>query len=72
MYKQTPKIETPMEALDELADVRTTLSGLASLALALATSDMHEPDALRLISCLSDYCVLNIDAIRNRIDETPE
>ena len=61
MYKQAPEIETASEALDELADVRMTLSGLASLTLALANSGMHEPDAMRLISCLVDQCARSSD-----------
>lgn len=56
MFRQSPIIETKTDAVDELTDVRTTLSGLASLTLALANSGMHEPDAIRLISCLLDYC----------------
>ena len=56
MFRQSPIIETKTDAVDELADVRMTLSGLASLTQALANSGMHEPDAIRLISCLLDYC----------------
>ena len=41
MYKQAPNIETAADAVDELADVRMTLSGLASLTQALANSGMH-------------------------------
>lgn len=67
MYRQPPTIETPMEALDELADVSMTLSGLASLTLALANGGMHEPDANRLISCLLDYCTLSVEKARKSI-----
>lgn len=45
MFRQSPIIETKTDAVDELADVRMTLSGLASLTQALANSGMHEPDA---------------------------
>lgn len=58
MFRQLPIIETIADAVDELTDVRMTLSGLASLTLALANSGMHEPDTIRLISCLLDYCAL--------------
>lgn len=71
MYKQTPTIETAVEALDELADVRMTLSGLASLTLALANSGMYEPEAIRLVSCLLDYCTLTTEAVSYRLDEEP-
>lgn len=54
MFRQLPIIETIADAVDELTDVRMTLSGLASLTLALANSGMHEPDTIRLISCLLD------------------
>ena len=43
MFRQSPIIETKTGAVDKLTDVRTTLSGLASLTLALANSGMHEP-----------------------------
>lgn len=43
MFRQLPIIETIADAVDELTDVRMTLSGLASLTLALANSGMHEP-----------------------------
>lgn len=56
MFRQSPIIETKTDAVDELADVRMTLSGPASLTQALANSGMHEPDAMRLTSCLLDYC----------------
>ena len=56
-----------MDALDELADLRMALSGLASLTLALANSDMHEPEAIRLVSCLLDYCALDSDAALKRL-----
>lgn len=56
MFRQLPIIETIADAVDELTDVRMTLSGLASLTQALANSGMHEPDAMRLTSCLLDYC----------------
>ena len=70
MYKQAPNIETAADAVDELADVRMTLSGLASLTQALANSGMHEPDAMRLTSCLLDYCALTTEAA-HRFDEAP-
>lgn len=69
MYKQAPTIETAVDAVDELADVRLTLSGLASLTLALANSDMHEPKAVRLIACLLDYCALATETVSNRFDK---
>ena len=46
MFRQLPIIETIADAVDELTDVRMTLSGLASLTLALANSGMHEADLL--------------------------
>lgn len=64
MYRESLTISTPTEALDELADISMTLDGLASLSLALANSGMHEPEAIQLISCLLDYCALNIDEAR--------
>ena len=67
MFRQLPIIETIADAVDELTDVRMTLSGLASLTLALANSGMHEPDTIRLISCLLDYCALTTD----KFDEAP-
>lgn len=70
MYRQPPTIETPMDALDELADVRMTLSGLASLTLALANSGMHEPEAIRLVSNLLDYCALSISIASKSLDAT--
>ena len=36
MFRQLPIIETIADAVDELTDVRMTLSGLASLTLAPA------------------------------------
>ena len=71
MYKQAPNIETAADAVDELADVRMTLSGLASLTQALANSGMHEPDAMRLTSCLLDYCALTTEAASDKFDEAP-
>lgn len=68
MYKHAPEIKTALEALDELADVRMTLNGLAALTLALANSGMHESEAVRLVSCLLDYCALNIDEARGHLD----
>lgn len=67
MYLQKPQIETALQALDELADVRMTLNGLASLSLALANSGMHEPDAIRLVSRLLDYCALILDDAQKSI-----
>lgn len=61
MYRQKPQINTPMEAFDELADVRMTLSGLAPLVLALSFSDISNPKALELISCILDYCAYTAD-----------
>ena len=71
MYKTAPAIETKLEALDELADVSMTLNGLASLSLSLANSGMHEPDTIRLISCLLDYCALTTEAASDKFDEAP-
>lgn len=71
MFRQLPIIETIADAVDELTDVRMTLSGLASLTLALANSGMHEPDTIRLISCLLDYCVLTTEAASDKFDEAP-
>lgn len=56
MYKQTPQIETTLEAIDELTDVRMTLHGLSTLTLALSNSGMHAPEAIKLISCLLEHC----------------
>lgn len=67
MYLQKPQIETALEAIDELADVRMTLSGLASLSLALANSGMYEPDGIRLVSRLLDYCALILDNAQKNI-----
>ncbi len=61
MYLRESRIETALDAIDELAEVRMTLSGLASLSLALANSGMHEPDAIRLVSRLLDHCALVLD-----------
>lgn len=58
MYRQSPIIETAVDAIDELNDVAMTLNGLSAFTLALANSDMHEPDAIRLASCLLDRCAL--------------
>lgn len=55
-------MSTPTEALDELADVRMTLNGLAALTLAFANSGMHEPEAVKLVSCLLDYCALGVSS----------
>lgn len=73
MYKQAPIIETAADAVDELADVHMTLNGLASLTQALANSGMHEPDAMRLTSCLLDYCALTtapIDSTKHPVAKT--
>ena len=64
MFRQLPIIETIADAVDELTDVRMTLSGLASLTLALANSGMHEP-------CLLDYCALTTEAASDKFDEAP-
>ena len=69
MFRQLPIIETIADAVDELTDVRMTLSGLASLTLALANSGM--PDTIRLISCLLDYCALTTEAASDKFDEAP-
>ncbi|WP_225749030.1 hypothetical protein [Paraeggerthella sp. Marseille-Q4926] len=69
MYKTAPAIETKLKVLDELADVSMTLNGLASLSLSLANSGMHEPDAIRLVSCLLGYCALTTKVISDRIGE---
>ena len=66
MFRQLPIIETIADAVDELTDVRMTLSGLA-----LANSGMHEPDTIRLISCLLDYCALTTEAASDKFDEAP-
>ena len=68
MYRQPPTIETPIEALDALADVRMTLNGLAAMSLALANSEMHEPEAIRLVSFLLDYCSLTTEESIEAID----
>ncbi|MBC2890671.1 hypothetical protein [Gordonibacter massiliensis (ex Traore et al. 2017)] len=62
MFRQKPQINTPLEAFDEFADVRMTLSGTSALALALAQSEISEPEAIRLISCLLDYCSLTVES----------
>lgn len=67
MYKEPPSIETNLGALDELADVRMTLNGLAALTLALANSGMHEPEAIRLVSCLLDYAAITANSICRRL-----
>lgn len=69
MFRKRPIIETTADAFDELTDVRMTLSGLASLTLALASSGIHEPDAMRLVSCLLDHCALTTEAASRRFDE---
>lgn len=66
MYRDEPQIKTELEALDELTDVRMTLKGLASLTLALADSGMYEPEAIRLTSCLLNYCEITTEAISSR------
>ena len=58
MYRQAPQIETALEAVDELADVCMTLNGLESIALALSKDGMAEPNAITLLSCLTNYCAL--------------
>lgn len=58
MYRQSPIIETAVDAIDELNEVAMTLSGLSAFTLALANSGMHEPDATRLASCLLDRCAI--------------
>lgn len=68
MYRQPPTIETTIEALDELADIRMPLNGLAALTLALANSEMHEPEAIRLVSCLLEYCALTTGKISYQAD----
>ena len=67
MYRQEPIITTPAEALDELEDVRMTLTGLADLALALANSKVSEPESIRLISCLLDYCAATTQAALEKL-----
>lgn len=67
MYRQAPEIVSVNEALDELADVRMTLNGLATLSLAFAKSEIHEPEANELISCIVGYCALTTDVVSNRI-----
>ena len=37
----------------------------------LANSGMHEPDTIRLISCLLDYCALTTEAASDKFDEAP-
>ena len=32
---------------------------------------MHEPDTIRLISCLLDYCALTTEAASDKFDEAP-
>ncbi len=60
MYRQVPRIETKLEALDELEDVRMTLAGLAAFALALSKSGVTEPEAAQLTSCLLDCCAATV------------
>lgn len=67
MYLRESRIETALDVIDELAEVRMTLSGLASLSLALANSGMHEPDAIRLVSRLLDHCALILDNAQKNI-----
>lgn len=62
MYREGPLINTRLEALDELADVRMTLSGASAFASALAQSEMAEPEAIRLMSCLLNYCALTAES----------
>lgn len=62
MFRQTTQISTPIEALDELFDVQETLKGTAALTLALVHSSMHEPEAMRLIANLIDYCTITTEA----------
>lgn len=69
MYRQLPLIETKLDALDELADVRMTLDGLSTLTFALSKCDLHEPEALKLVSCLLDYCTLTANEIVRHVDE---
>lgn len=58
MFRQQPQIITPLEAFDELADVQMTLSGTSTFALALVQSETSDPEAIRLLSCLLEYCAL--------------
>lgn len=67
MYLRESRIETALDVIDELADVRMALNGLASLSLALANSGMHEPDAIRLVSRLLDHCALILDDVQKSI-----
>lgn len=62
MFRRKPQIDTPLEAFDEIRDVQMTLSGASALTLALAQSDAAEPEAIRLISCLLDYCSLTVES----------
>ena len=70
MYRQPPTIETPMDALDELADVRMTLSGLATLLLSTSKSQMHEPEAMELASCLLDYAAITTKSICSHLSSS--
>lgn len=61
MFHDIPCIGTTLEAFDELSDVRMTLSGASSFALALAQSGIADRESLQLLSCLLDYCSLATD-----------
>lgn len=68
MYHQKPQLETKLEVLDELADVRMTLDGLSSLTLSLSNSNMNEPEAIKLVACLLNYCALSTSEISKTIE----
>ena len=67
MYHQEPHIETKLDALDELEDVHMTISGLASITLALSNTGMPEPEAIRLVSYLLNYCALSARKAREQL-----
>ena len=46
-----------------------TLNGLESIALALSKDGMAEPNAITLISCLTNYCALTSYAIRETFEK---
>ena len=52
MYCITPSIDTPLEAIDALEDLRHDLSGLATFVLALKMTDIADEDALGLVAQL--------------------
>lgn len=56
MFREHPRINTPLEAVDELADLSDTLDGLSDITLALSTADVDSKRAIGLLSVLLSYC----------------